>query len=456
MSTLSKLVNRRNGLIVVGLVLAGAAVLHFMGGEKKPEYKTATITRGDIEVLISASGTLQPKDYVEVGAQVSGELKSFNFDIGDHVEKGQLIAEIDETRAVASVNADKAQLKELKASYAQQQATLELSQADKERAEMLYSADAISKAEYQAAVADLKVAKARLDQLEAQIERVQSTLDGDLATLSYTKIYAPMSGTIVSQAAVVGQTLNANMTTPTVLTIADLSVMTVEADVSEADVLRVKKGQEAYFTTLGDTEKKWTTSVRQVLPEPEVVNDVVLFKALLDVENKDELLKPDMTAQVFFIVGKADNAILAPVAALRDAPERPAGGRRPTQDNEKIAEGRRASSESQSFMSARAAEPANADDPRRAAFEGMRKAMEEHPDATRKMVLLMVNGEPRPRPVLIGLSNRSNAEVLYGLKEGDVVVTGEISPSAIKRPKNNDRTRNGRARGAFMGRPPGR
>ena len=228
-----------------------------------------------------------------------------------------------------------------------------------------------------------------------------------------------MSGTVVSQLAVEGQTLNANQTTPTILRIADLSVMTIEADVSEADVLRVKKDQQAYFTTLGGGSEKWRTSVRQVLPQPEVLNDVVLYKVLLDVENDDETLKPEMTAQVFFISGSAKDAVLAPVAALRDGRARPSGQRG---DGE-----RRRRQEDRGGLMAAQASDVDSDRPARdTGRQEMRAIMEANPNAERKMVLVMSDGEPRPRPVLVGIKSRTQAEILYGLSEGDVVVSGEI------------------------------
>ena len=132
-------------------------------------------------------------------------------------------------------------------------------------------ADAISRAEYESALASLTVSEAQLESIEADIRRQSSSLAADLAELEFTNIYAPVSGTVVSVAASEGQTLNANQTAPTILSIADLTDMTVETDVSEADVLKVFQGQDAYFTTLGDSDTRWQTTVRQVLPTPEVV-----------------------------------------------------------------------------------------------------------------------------------------------------------------------------------------
>lgn len=440
MARLKKLLTSRRGLI--GLAVAAAAVggtAYWATREKPPALQTAEVRRGDIEVTISASGKVQPKVYVDVGAQVSGLLEKVHVEVGDRVERGQLLAEIDETVAAARVEADRAQLRELQAAYAQQEATLELSRANAARADMLYKADAISQAEHQASVADLKIATARLDQLKAQIDRQNSTLEADLASLSFTKIYAPMSGTVVSQSAVEGQTLNANQTTPTILRIADLSVMTVEADVSEADVLRVASGQEAYFTTLGSMSERWRTSVRQVLPQPEVLNDVVLYKVLLDVENPQERLKPEMTAQVFFVTGRAREAVLAPVAALIDAPRGAGEGgrmRQPAAEGGPVAEGRRRDG---ALMAARAAQPRDGETGGRtrretggeaagAAREGGRDAMralrEANPDAQMKMVRVKNGKDVVMRPVLVGLSTRADAQILHGLEPGETVVTG--------------------------------
>ncbi|GJL92639.1 efflux RND transporter periplasmic adaptor subunit [Hyphococcus sp.] len=419
-------------------LLAVLAVVFFLNNRNaQSELQTAEVTRGDIEVTISAAGKIQPKNFVDVGAQVSGQLEAFLVEVGDHVEKGDLLAEIDETLAKTKVEADRAQLKELQASFSQQQASLELSKANFVRADMLYKADAISQAEYQAAVADRKIANARLVQLEAQIERQNSTLEADLATLEFTKIYAPISGTVVSQTAVEGQTLNANQTTPTILRIADLTVMTVEADVSEADVLRVTKGQNAYFTTLGGGKEKWTTSVRQVLPQPEVLNDVVLYKVLLDIDNEEERLKPEMTAQVFFVSGSAKDAVIAPVAALRDARQRPNRG-------EGADQRRRERATPGGVMAANASEPQNlkaGQSPERsAAHAGVRAAAEANPGAQRKMATVLVGGKPEPRPVLVGISSRTQAQILFGLEPGDIIITGQTSAqSAMPQPNNSSR-----------------
>lgn len=412
------------GLLIFAYLAWGRA------SDNTAQVQAAQAARGDLQILIAAAGSLTPKETVDVGAQVSGQLETLLVDAGDEVEAGQLLAQIDATIAENQVEADRAQLKELKASYTEQEATVELADAALKRAELLREKDAISQADYETAMAELKVAKARLVQLEAQIERQNSTLKSGIAELEYTKIYAPMTGTVTSLAAAEGQTLNANQTAPTILTIADLSVMTVEADVSEADVLRVAPGQQAYFTTLGDSDTKWQVTVRQILPQPEVVNDVVLYKALLDVDNPDRILRSEMTVQVFFIVGQATDAVIVPLTALKDPPAddparkqepQPMGGAEP---------------EAEVNMLAEDATAGTADNAAESAAE----------NAIAKVVFVIdkKTGKPQPRPVLVGLQTRAQAEIISGLEPGDTVVTGTIAaPSSRTQQSSNSTSRRG-------------
>lgn len=419
------------------------------GGEKGPEYETAEVTRGDIEVSISAAGKIVAKESVAVGAQVSGQLTELFVEAGDQVEKGDLLARIDATIASTSVEANRAQLRELQASRKQQQATLGLAKSNAERATMLFEADAIARADYEAAQAEAVIASGRLEAIEAQIARQSSSLQADLATLEFTNIYAPISGTVVSIEAVEGQTLNANQTAPTILTLADLSVMTVETDVSEADVLRIAPKQSAWFTTLGDGTRRWETSVRQVLPTPEVLNDVVLYKALLDIANPEGRLKPQMTAQVFFVTGAAEDAVLVPVTALQSRPDR-----RPREGGERrVAEGGSREGRSGGLMQAEASEaPRGGEDGgRRDAF---RSARDSNPDADVATVLVMdAKGMPQPQPVLVGLKTRTEAQILFGLEPGQTVVTGEVSK---EKPETSQQGRQGQqGPGPGMGGAPG-
>lgn len=402
---------RRLLAITSVIVIAGLAVWFFFlrGGEEEAGYRTAAVTRGDIESSISALGSVQPKFYVDVGAQVSGQLDNLEAEVGDKVEKGQLLAEIDPTLLESRVSSSEAQLRQLRASYQEQLAQLDLARSESARSRSLFDANAISRQEMESSDASLKVAEAQLTQLSAQIDGIESTLNGDRANLDYTRIYAPMDGTVVSITALEGQTLNANQTAPTILRIADLSVMTIEADVSEADVTRVRPGMDAYFHTLGEPDRRWEASVRQVLPQPEIVNDVVLYKALMDVANTDGALLPDMSAQVFFLLGEAHDALTIPAVALR-APGMAAAG--VAKDGSKASKARRGGAQ---------AAPGDSAKPGKAA------------DPDSKTVMIMTPDGPQPRQVKVGLVTRTEAEIISGLSEGDDVVVGMAAPAGDER-----------------------
>ena len=203
---------------------------------------TAVVTRGNLEDTVTATGTLQPKDFVDVGTQVSGQLKKLLVDIGAVVKAKDLLAEIDPSVYQAKVDGDQAQLLNQQAQLADKQAQLALAELQLTRQQNLTREEATSADALQIAEATRKSALAQLDSIKAQIQQTGSTLRGDEANLGYTKIYAPIAGTVVSQAAKLGQTLNANQQAPIIMRIADLSTMTVEAQVSEADVPKLRIG----------------------------------------------------------------------------------------------------------------------------------------------------------------------------------------------------------------------
>ncbi len=278
---------------------------------------TALVQRGDLEDTVSATGTLQPRDYVDVGTQVSGQVKVLHVEIGDTVKKGDLLAEIDPAVYRSKVDASQAQLRNLDAQLDQRRAQLRLAEQKARRQDNMARENATTAEAVETAKAELQAARAQVESLKAQIQQTRSTLRGDQANLEYTKIYAPMAGTVVTQNAKEGQTLNANQQAPIVVRIADLSTMTVQTQVSEADVSRLRVGMAVYFTTLGDPGKRWYGELRQVNPTPEIVNNVVLYNALFEVPNPDGALMTQMTTQVFFVVAEAKDAVLVPLNALQ-------------------------------------------------------------------------------------------------------------------------------------------
>lgn len=284
--------------------------------EASATHKPITVTRSNIEDNVTSQGKLEPKEYVDVGAQVSGQLKKIYVELGDTVKQGDLIAEIDPEILQTRVKGDEARLKTLQAQLAEQQAQITFAQQQYDRNARLIKQDAVSKEVLQNSEAELKSAQARAQSLRAQIEEANSTLHGDQVNLKFTKIYAPMSGTVVVQSAREGQTLNAVQSAPVIVQLAKLTTMTVRAQVAEADVTRIKPEMDVYFTILGDMERRWHGKVRQILPSPEVINEVVLYNVLVDVDNADGRLMTGMTTQMFFVLGEAKNVLTIPVTAL--------------------------------------------------------------------------------------------------------------------------------------------
>ncbi len=307
-------------LAVLALAGAGLAYWQFAGSsDGTAAVQTAKVTRGDISETVSALGNLQPRDYVDLGAQVSGQLKTIHVQPGQEVKKGDLLAEIDPVVLNAKVEAGRASLASQKAQLLDKEAQRDLANQTLERQRRLVATKAVSDAAFESAEASARSAEAQVAMLEAQIQQTESTLRGDEATLGYTKIYAPMDGTVASIDAREGQTLNTNQSAPILMRIADLSTMTVWTQVSEADVPKLKLGMRAEFTTLGSGGQRWSGTLRQILPTPEVVNNVVLYTALFDVENPERELMTQMSAQVFFIIAEAKDVLTVPASALIEA-----------------------------------------------------------------------------------------------------------------------------------------
>lgn len=313
--------NRKSKLIFLVIFASIIAAIWFVSSsDKKEENSGEQIVKptiGSIEQTVTAQGKLEAKDYVDVGAQVSGQLKVLHVEIGDIVKKGDLIAEIDPKVYESRVEADMAQIKTLQAQLGQAQAQAVLAGQTYQRNQKLIAQDAISKEEMEQSESEYRVALSQIKSVEAQIQQQNSTLKGDQANLSYTKIYAPMDGTVTTNPTRQGQTVNANQQAPVIVQVANLDVMTVRAQVAEADVMSLTPDMEVYFTTLGAPDTKWKGAIRQILPTPEVINDVVLYNALIDVDNKDRQLMTGMSTQVFFVKGSAKNVLTIPVTALR-------------------------------------------------------------------------------------------------------------------------------------------
>ncbi|MGA3084488.1 MAG: efflux RND transporter periplasmic adaptor subunit [Thermodesulfobacteriota bacterium] len=319
------LLQRRRLWWLVGALLVAIACAfgyHWAFGKPKILYATAAVVRGDIESTVVAAGIVQPLKFVDVGAQTSGVLESLKVIRGDQVKKNQLIAEIDPVLAETALTASNAGLDNMISQRNLKQAQLVLAKVLRDRNDLLFAQGegAISANDRDLTRANYDVALADVASLSAQIKQATAAVDTAKANLGYTKISAPMAGEVVSITLLEGQTLNANQQAPNILRIADISTVTVWAQVSEADIVRVKPGQDVYFNILGDS-RRWNSKVRQILPTPELINNVVFYDVLIDVPNPERELKIQMTAQVFIVLARAKGALLIPVAAIGNAGE---------------------------------------------------------------------------------------------------------------------------------------
>lgn len=414
------------------LIAGGGSYLALRGGESEPqnEMLLATIEIGSIENTIAAAGSLKPSNYVDVGAQVSGQLQRLFVEIGDIVEEGQLLAEIDARVQEARVNASRANIESLEVQLNARKAALQLAHSNVERQTRLLATDVTSQFEFDTAINAVSAAEASLFQLQKQIEQSEASLETEETLLEFTRIYAPMAGTVVAIEMEEGRTLNAVQMAPTILRIADLGTMTVEANISEADIGDIRAGMDVYFTTLGGRQRRWYSQVRQILPTPVIENNVVLYTGLFDIENQDASLLPEMTAQVYFVTASAQDVLTVPMGALTllDRPMRSARGTGPAGQfqNPQTAEQRRtqialADAESNQFQRPVTGRP----------NEGLAGSNGSRPNPPRSgrpalVTVVDADGSQRETQIRVGVSSRISAEVIEGLQAGDKVVAGII------------------------------
>src|SRR5882672_4798777 len=416
-------------LLLLGLIALGGGYYWYTASSNtagKPVVVAAT--RADLEDVITAVGNLQPLTSVDVGAQVSGQLDTLHVQIGDDVQKGQLLAEIDSSVMAAKVDADNAQLQNLQAQLAEKQSQLALAQLQAGRQTRLMKDNATSQDAFDSADAAARSAAAQVKSVQAQIQQSESTLKADKATLSYSKIYAPMAGTVSAIPAKQGQTLNANQQAPVILTIADLSTMTVYTQVSEADVPKLRIGMDAYFTTLGNGNRRYVGKLRQILPTPTVTNNVVLYTALFDVANPNKTLMSQMTAQVFFVRAFAQDAVIVPVAAVHYAPAGQAAGRAGAAPQQGAAN-----------PAGRAGRGGGGGGRRggRGGGAGGGGDIEAGPRSRAATVTVVKeDGSQETRDVMVGVTDRVNAQIVSGLAEGEQIVSGqEVATTRTARPQ---------------------
>ena len=376
---------RKIGIIaLISVVLLGGAGLlarHFLFAKEVPTYITASAARMDIEERVLASGTLNAFKTVDVGAQVSGQLKKLHVALGDQVKKGQLLAEIDPVLQRNALRDAEATLENVRAQKLSKQALLKQYVLALKRQNELIAQDATAHADLEGAQAQLDGTRADLAALDAQISKASIAVDSAKANLDYTEIVAPMDGVVLTIATQEGQTVVSTQSATTILTLADLSTITVKAKISEADVMRVKPGLTSYFTLLGDADTRYASRLRTVEPastatttasasisvaSSSTTTAAVYYNGLFEVPNPDRKLRAAMTAQVTIVINGAKQALCIPTSAL-----------------------------DQRFKDGRAT------------------------------VRLLRGSIPETRAIRVGISDNVQVQVLEGLQEGDKVVIGD-------------------------------
>lgn len=375
--------------VVVVIILA--FILLSRNKETEAGFITAPAQRGDISILVTATGTLEAVTTVQVGSQVSGTISALYVDFNDRVKKGQIVAQLDPTFL-------KAQVAQTQADLEKADASAHLAQKEYQRALSLFEKNLISESErdlqftnYELAVAQQKSAKAALDRAKTN--------------LAYATIVSPIDGVVISRDVDVGQTVAASLQAPTLFTIAqDLAQMQVNTSIDEADIGAIGEGQEVLFTVDAYPESTFEGTVSQIRLSPQIVQNVVTYNVIIQVSNPKLLLKPGMTANATILVNHREGVLKVPISALRFSPP---------------AEGAESSSER---VQARMPE-ANSHPPTQGSDSSRPQAGERIQQ--NQLWILDQDGEPQPVPVKIGISNGSAVEIISdNLKEGDQVIVG--------------------------------
>lgn len=365
--------------LVIALLIAGWFWLS--GSDEVSEYRTASITRGDITEAVTSTGTLDPIEMVTVGTQVSGQVQHVYVHVNDQVKEGQLLADIDPSLLEAQLKQDQSGLETALVNYEQ-------ADRDVKRTRMLLAKDYVAEI-------DLEHAEQTYFQTKNAYESAQTQVDRDKVNLGYAKITAPINGTVISQDVTIGQTVAASFQTPNLFKIAgDLTKMKISVNLSEADIGRVKMGLPVTFTVDAFPDRQFIGSVKSIDLNPNTQQGVVTYTVVVAVENKDGALLPGMTAYVSIRLSEAKQVLRVPAAALRFVPP-------PEHHVSGIA-------------------------------RLLRTGFRNHPAAAAmvmplpgKNIYLLRGGVPVPVPVTTGLTDDTFIQVSgEGIHEGDIVVTG--------------------------------
>lgn len=431
-------------LLIVVVIVLWLTVFH-KAEAVQSAYKTDTVTKGDIEALVVASGTLNPVDLIDVGTQVSGRILKIYVDFNTPVKAGQLMAELDKAPYLTRLKQNEANYKTSVAALDRAKTTEENAKRKYDRALALFEKNLISfdekdasETEYLNAKADVKSAIARVDQAKSQVD--SSTVD-----LNYCTITAPIDGVVIARKINLGQTVASSFTAPVLFQVAnDLTKMQVETSIDEADIGRVKEGQPVRFQVDAYPNDTFFGEVKQVRYSPTVTQNVVTYTAIVTVSNPELKLRPGLTATASIVTGQAQNTLKVPNSALRFTPDLPAdqmqaimkaafeemrakmGGNMPQGPATKDGDGHAA-----------AAKPAATNGGANGGFAGARPAGANGAPAgqgqrqgsrSRQMArvwILDAQGQPKPVFVRAGVTDNSFTQITWGdLKEGESIITG--------------------------------
>lgn len=306
--------------LALALVIGGISLVNI--NANKITYQTQKLTKCTITDVVEASGTINPVNIVSVGSTVSGLMKEIYVDFNSEVKKGQLLAQIDPANFQASVDQNQAQITNAQANLARLNAELSMAEKTYTRYKNLYAKNFIARSELDQAESDYLAKKASIGAQRASIAQAQANYKTAVTNLGYTKIIAPVDGTIISRDINVGQPVAASFQAPELFKIAqDLTKMQIEVNVSEADIGRVKEGQDAEFNLDGYPDTTFKGIVTQVRLDSTTTSNVVTYTVIVSVDNEDLTLKPGMTANVSIITKRSTDVMCAPNVALKFTPQ---------------------------------------------------------------------------------------------------------------------------------------
>ena len=328
---------KKRFFILLGLAVAAGAAYYFFSNNNKQEttYLTESVTRGNVEKTVVASGSVESVNEVDVGAQASGKITKLYVKLGQEIKKGEMIADIDSTTQINTLNTKKAALVSYQAQLKAKKTAYDVALSSYNRLSKLYTQKATSLDSLNSAKSTLDNAKAEMEAIEANIKQAEIEVNTAETNVGYTKITAPMDGTVISVPVSEGQTVNANQTTPTIVTIADLSKMKIKPEISEGDITKVKAGQEVSFTILSDSQTVYHSVIDSVDPANTTTSDssstssstssnssssttsAIYYYANVLIDNPDRTLRIGMTTENNIKIANAKDVLLVSNMAIQ-------------------------------------------------------------------------------------------------------------------------------------------